>query len=331
MAFCMEVMTQEKREIQVVISLLNHKEKLVFVILLFSIPCFGKVSPGKVSPGKISPSKITSIPAEEVKQIIVKAPNWILNFKAAKGPYKFDLQGPLAEKIFIESVEGTVKIASNNTSQKEEAVLNVTGPGAPLSLFALQGKIHISHWKHPVFIFSKDVKLEGYKNNGSWQFSSNNGKIKLNQFEGKLEARGFQLNMSLQNLKGKFLFHFNEGELKADKGAGKLAYVTDKGNIVIKNWQGNLTGESVSGSLRGISLQPNTVQAHSIKGMIAMSFINSRPLIDAFSEEGRIRAPKYMNKKYAGKSLAVKGRLRGNGRLEGKVSLKTERGNIYIQ
>lgn len=319
----MEAMTQEKRGLLVVINSLNNKKKLLFFILFFSMPCFGKVSPGK----------ITSIPSEEVKRIIVKGPHWSLNFKAAKGPYNFDLKGPLAEEILIESVEGTVEIATDNVSknQKEGNILNVTGPGVPLSLFVLQGKIHISHWKNSVFIFSKDMELEGYRSKGSWQFSTNNGKIKLAQFEGKLEVRGFQLHMNLQNLKGKFLFHFNEGELKTDKGEGKLVYVTDKGNTVIKNWKGNLTGESVSGSLRGVSLKPSAVQIHSIKGVIAMSFINSRPLIDAFSEEGRIRSPKYMNKKYAGKSLAVKGRLRGNGKPEGTVSLKTERGNIYIQ
>lgn len=296
----------------------------LFFILFFSSPSFGE----------ISQNETTNIPSKEVKQIVIKGSHWILNFKKAKGSsYTFDLKGPMAKQILIQSLEGIVEIASDTVSEKQEGknILNVTGPGAPLSLFVLQGKIHISHWTKPVFIFSRDIEIEGSANKGSWQLSSNKGKIKLNRFEGELEARGFHLNIDLKKLKGDFLFQFNEGWLKANDGEGKLTYTTDKGDTVIKNWKGNITGESVSGSLRGVSLKPDTVQINSKKGVIAMNFTDSRPLIDAFSGEGRIRSPRYMNKKYAGKSLAVTGRLRGNGKRAGKVSLKTERGDIYIQ
>lgn len=292
-------------------------------ILFFSFPGFGKVPKRKT----------LNIPSEEVKQIIVKGSHWILNFKKAKGPYTFELKGPAAMQDSIKPIEGTLEIVSNNLSEKsvKKNILNIKGPSVPLSLFVLHGNIHISHWESPVFIFSKDIKMEGFSNKGSWQLSLNKGKVKLNRFTGDMEVRGFHLNMNLENLNGNFLMEFNEGQLKTKNGEGKLTYTTDKGNLIIKNWKGGLTGESVSGSLRGLSLKPDTVQINSQKGLIAMSFADSRPLIDAFSGEGRIRAPRYMNKKYAGKTLAVTGRLRGTGNKEGKVSLKTERGNIYIQ
>lgn len=305
------------------ISFLKNKKWFLFFILFFSLPGWGK----------ISQRKTITIPQKEVSQIVVKGSHWILNFKTAKGPYKFDLKGPLTKQILIESIEGTVEITSDIISQKqvEKNILNVTGPGVPLSLFVLKGKFHISHWTKPVFVFSQNIEIEGSANKGSWQLSLNKGKIKLNRFEGELEARGFRLNMDLKDLKGDFLFQFNEGQLKANRGEGELVYTTDKGNTILKNWKGNITGESVSGSLKGISLKPDTIQINSKKGVIAMNFSGSRPSVDAFSGEGRIRSPRYMNKKYAGKSLAVTGRLRGNGKQEGKVSLKTERGDIYIQ
>ena len=275
--------------------------------------------------------EVTVIPSEEVNQIVVKGSHWKLNFKHSKGPYRFELEGPAN----LQSIEGTLKAISDNYKIKDrgkgkQCSLNVTGPSASLSLFVFQGKIQISHWQKPVFIFSQQAEIQGSKNKGSWELSVKRGNLKLNQFTGSLTAKGFNLDMDLKKLKGDFQIQFNEGRLKTAKGEGTITYTTDKGNVVIKNWKGDVVGESVSGSLRGF-LTPGRVHIFSKKGSITMSFLSSRPLITAFSESGRIRSPKYMHKKYAGKSLTVTGRLRGQGKQEGDVSLKTDRGDIYIR
>ena len=276
-------------------------------------------------------AEVTVIPSKEVKQILVKGPHWSLNFKHSKGPYKFELEGPAT----LQSVEGKVEVLSNNYKIKNKAKakkcsLNVTGPSVPLSLFVFQGNIQVSHWQKEVFIFSQQAKIQGSKNKGPWELSIKRGSIKLDQFTGSLTAKGFHLDIDLKKLKGDFQIQFNEGHLKMAKGEGTITYTTDKGNVVIKNWKGDVAGESVSGSINGF-ITPGTVRVFSKKGSIAMNFLSSRPLIEAFSESGRIRSPRYMNKKYAGKSLTVTGRLRGTGKQEGEVSLKTDRGDIYIR
>ena len=270
--------------------------------------------------------EVTVIPSEEVKRIVVKGPHWALKFKREKGPYRFKLKGPGSLQLDEEIVE----VVSDNYKKAKKVSLSVTGPGVPLSLFAFQGHIQISHWQKPVFIFSQKGKIQGFKNKGPWQVSLKKGSIKLNQFTGSLTAKGLHLNTALKNLKGDFQIQFNEGRLKMEKGRGTLTYATDKGDVRIKSWKGDVRGESISGSLNG-SLNPGLVQVFSKKGTIVMNFSGSRPLIKAFSESGKIRSPKYMNKKYAGKSLTVTGRLRGNGKKEGNVSLETDRGDIYIQ
>lgn len=255
-----------------------------------------------------------------------------MDFKRSKGPFRFELKGPAV----LESLDGTVEVADDNYEDYKQkgtagkkSVLKVKGPGVPLSLFVFQGRIRVTDWKASVFVFSKKADIEGFRSQGSWQLSLKRGSLKLKQFTGSLKVKGFHLNMDLENLKGISQIQFNEGRLKVQKGEGSLAYFTDKGNMDIKGWKGDVSGESVSGSLKGL-LSPGSVQIFSEKGTLRMSFLKTRPLVKAFSESGRIRSPRYMNRKYEGKSLTVEGWLRGSGAKEGKVVLKTDRGNIYI-
>lgn len=277
-------------------------------------------------------AELTRFSAEEVKQIVVKGPNWVLHFQHSKGPYQFELKGPGA----LKASEGTIEAISENyqnTKEKkaESSSLKVTGPSTPLSLFVSQAQVNLSQWEKKMFIFARQAQIQGQKNKGSWQISLKKGQIKLNQFEGELKAKGFHLDMDLKQLSGQSDLQFNEGRLKVQDGQGHLIYKTDKGDTMIKNWKGDVTGHSVSGSLNGRLKKPGTVRISSEKGPVFVNILSGRPLIKAFSESGRVRCPRYFNKKYAGKSLTVEGRLKGSGDNEGNVLLNTGSGNIFIQ
>ena len=166
------------------------------------------------------------------------------------------------------------------------------------------------------------------KAHGGW--SLRRGRVNLQTHKGELDLQGFHLETSLKKQQGSVRLQFNEGYLKVSEGEGDLSWTTDRGETDLRDWKGDLKGESVSGKISGKNLRPKTARLFSKKGTLALRFA-SRPLLDINSASGTIRAPRYMNKKRAGRALAVSGRLRGTGPREGEVFIKTESGTVFVR
>ena len=302
-------------------------------------------------------------PASKVKAVRVTGADWRVNFQARPPNRKSAGQGQGGDSYLFEiktgggsldsiesflSADGTVIVQDNRPAQRlrkesaagekpekkapQPAVLKVTGPGeAAISLFLLRGKARIIGWKGPVFIFSaENTELEGEKNQGAWRLNLRQGRVNLQKHKGDLDLQGFHLRTVLKNQQGSVRLQFNEGRLQVSESEGDLSWTTDRGEADLRDWRGGLKGESVSGKISGNRLRPGTARLVSKKGAVALRFA-SRPLLDIKSASGTIRAPRYMNKKRAGKALSVAGRLRGAGPREGEVFIETESGAVFVR
>lgn len=275
--------------------------------------------------------------ADKVNSITVKGPAWVMVFTQAPGPYRFELKGNAS---FREDKGHVIIKSSRHNSQNDweradwnkagkREELNVKGPSVPLNLYASSGSIQIVRWKHPVFISARQGQVTSNKSKGVWRIALRNGQFRAYGHRGNVLLQGFSLDTLLKDSKGAFKVSFNEGDLKTRGGNGSLHFTTDRGNANVRQFEGDLNGSLMSGHLIA-SLKPKDVQVFSDRGDIRFNFRSTSARVLAHSEGGKIFSPRHFLKEYSGKSLTVKGRLRGQKKT-GFVSLKTNTGNIYFQ
>ena len=278
-----------------------------------------------------------SFSADKVTSITVKGPAWKMVFIQAPGSYRFELKGKASSR----NKEGNVMIKSsrhnsrkdwetadwNKSRQREE--LTVKGPSAPLNLYVSSASIQVTRWKHPVFISARQGQVTSRKSTGMWRIALKNGQFKTYEHRGRVQLQGFSLDTLFKDSKGSFKVLFNEGRLKTQGGNGSLHFVTDRGNANIRQFEGSLKGSLVSGALAA-SLKPKDVQVFSDRGDIRFNFRDTGTRVTAHSESGKIYSPRHFFKQYSGKSLTVKGRLKGRPKT-GSVSLETNTGTIHFQ
>ena len=274
---------------------------------------------------------------DKVDSITVKGPAWVMIFTQAPGPYRFELKGDVSfredkGKVVIKSSRHNSRsdweLADWNKAGKREE-LKVKGPSAPLNLYVSSGSIQIVRWKHPVFISARQGQVTSNKSKGVWRIALKSGQFRAYEHRGNVLLQGFSLDTLLKDSKGAFKVLFNEGDLKTRGGDGSLYFVTDRGNANVRQFEGNLNGSLMSGHLVA-SLKPKDVQVFSDRGNIRFNFSSTGARVMAHSESGKIFSPRHFFKEYSGKSLTVKGRLRGQKKT-GSASLKTNTGNIYFQ
>ncbi len=217
----------------------------------------------------------------------------------------------------------------SNLFSKKEIVLKVKGPSRPITIFSSHFEGDFIKWESPVFISSHQSKISGSKNKSSWNLFSKKSMINLKWHEGSISFKGFSLNAVLKDLsKTNSHFHFNDGLLKVMEGSGKIFFTTDKAKIEIKKFKGDLVGTTRSGPVNVTIKTNEIIDVFSQEGDMRFHFQETGPRFFAYTEKGKIHAPGHMNKEYSGKSLKVTGRIQG--KRQGKVSLKTDTGNIYI-
>ena len=231
--------------------------------------------------------------------------------------------------LTIESDNFTSVSAGDTKSVKNVIVLNISGPAVPLKLFASSSNISISHWTETVFISSFKGTLKGLKNRGPWNVSLKTGNLDIQEHQGALVAKCFRGNQRITKSSGTFHLHINEGSLKIIQTSGDLNFITNKAKIKLTKFKGNLKGFSHSGEIRGV-VQAKEVDLSSKEGSLRMSFIGQAPRIRAYTERGRIYAPRYLHKKFSGTSTEVSGRIKGPVKKQGAVSLTSDTGNIYL-
>ena len=204
--------------------------------------------------------------------------------------------------------------------------LTIKGPSVPINFYLSSASIKISNWKDPVYIFLFQGQVEGVKNKGDWNLVLKKGKVTSVEHEGNVSLKSFSVESLFKKFKGSFDVQFNEGSFKVSRGEGDVSFISDKGKISVSRFEGSLKGETVSGNVAA-SIKPKSVDVFSKSGRLNFYFRKTGPRVSAYSEKGKVYAPKYFYKKYSGTSLKASGRLKGIPK-KGEVHLKTDTGNI---
>ena len=273
-----------------------------------------------------------SFPSKEIKSIVIKVPHIDLKITNKSSPYytvKWTGDLSLQNEKKTLSFYSSIYSQKDFKSSKKPIRLDITGPSAQLKLFAFSSQAVFSRWTKPVFISSFKGSFKSEQSRGHWEISLKEGSVNMNKHQGSLTGKAFNAHYLMTSCKGNFKFHINEGSLNIKKSKGNLYWTTDKAQTKLAHFQGNVTGSSQSGSIQA-SLQAETVNMASKNGSIRIHFMGGQaPQIKAKTEQGKIYGGRLLHKQFSGKSTTVSGRMKGSVK-KGKVSLKSETGNIYL-
>ena len=284
----------------------------------------------------ISYGETKTFSAKDIQSIKVEGIKIKVFFKHTNSKnFKIKLDKPFSVKIKKTVLEIKDPSYKNKNSwksftffSKKERTLRITGPSKPVSIFSAHLWVDFSKWKSSVFISSYHSKILGNKNKNSWDVFSKESNLNLNHHEGDINFKGFSLNAVLKNFsKTKSHFYFNDGLLKVAKGSGDIFFTVDRAKIDIKNFTGNLVGTTRSGPVNVSIKTDKIVDVFSQEGEVRFYSKKMGVKFFAYTEKGKIYAPRHMHKEYSGKSIKVTGRMKG--KKQGKTSLRTNTGNIY--
>ena len=297
------------------------KKLLLLVIgqFLASYPVMGAE---KVFPSKDINSLIIQVPSLNLKVKQSNSPNYTL-----KGSEGLDFQIETG-KLFIKSQDFSFQKAWSNKNAKKSLNLEISGPSKDLQVFSFVSHISISGWTQPVFISSFKSQITSNHTKGSWQISLKEGAVNMTKHKSPLKIKSLQARLNINRSEGDFDFQVNEGKITVRKSKGQVSFTNDKSKIQLTQFIGSLKGFSRLGSIRA-GIQANQVNVSTEEGTVRLYFIKQGPKVKAYTEKGKIYAPKYFYKKFSGKSTHVSGQMKSTIK-KGQVSVKTERGNIYI-
>ena len=275
-----------------------------------------------------------TIPAKDIKSITIQAQRLNLKLQHSNSSnYSLKWTGDLIfqiekEKLMIKSKNFSSKKAWSDKNKEKNIDLTISGPSNNLQIFSMSSSLSISHWTQPVFISSFKSQIKSFNTKGLWQISLKEGAINMTKHKSPLNVKAFQANLKLSNSEGDFDFLVNEGKITVRKSKGSVHFTNDKSKIQLTQFKGSLKGFSRTGAVQA-GIQADSVDVSTEEGHVRLYFIQQGPKVKAYTERGKIYAPRYFYKKFSGKSTQVSGNIKAKIN-KGKVSVKTERGNIYL-
>ena len=153
--------------------------------------------------------------------------------------------------------------------------------------------------------------------------------LSVSKFNGKMDILSYSSPVSIQNSKGEIKAQGYSSPLNVQQVKGSLNFRSQKSDISLKNFEGDLKGYSQMGAVSG-SITPKNVQVETDSGKIRLYFQGSRARVSAQSWEAKVYAPKNFYTDRAGGVYKARGTIQDRGKAEGRVSLKSRSGKIYI-
>ena len=297
----------------------NNKNSWLFWLIFISFPALASKK---------------SIPAKGIKSITIQAQQLNLKLQHSKSShYSLKWTGDLnfqveKEKLIAQSKNFSSKSAWTDKNKEKSIDLTITGPSKKLQIFSKNSNLSISDWIQSVFISSFKSQIKSVNTKGSWEISLKEGTLNMTKHKSPLNIKAFQANLKLSHSEGSFDFQVNEGKITVKKSKGSVYFNNDKSKIRLTQFKGSLKGFSRAGAVQA-SIQADSVDVSTEEGNIRLYFIQQGPKVRAYTERGKIYAPRYFYKKFSGKSTRVSGNIKAKIN-KGNVSVKTERGNIYL-
>ena len=270
-----------------------------------------------------------SWPADSIQSFKIQAPYLNLKFQqSSSSAYSIE-----AKDLLIKNTKGELLIQSKeffkpSPQSKNTVQLKISGPSKPVSVFTKDSRLNFSGWKSPVAISSLKGQLTSLNTSGNWILGLKSGSINMKKHKGEIRLKSFEMKALVENSSGAFNFQLNEGHLKLEKSQGSAELTGDQADIQFSNFKGDIKAFSQSGAIKG-SLKPGQVEVKTKTGNINLNTMGQGSYVTAYTERGKIYAPKYFNKKFEGKSTRAKGRILSKTK-KGNVLIESERGNISI-
>ena len=285
---------------------------------------------------QISYANSKNFASKDVKSILVKGINFDITFedKASK-----QIKVITNDKIDISLKSGQLEIINSDFyskrkwgSNQKTLKIQIKGPSKKVNIHGDQINASFKKWKAKSFLSATKASVTDSQRKGDLNLFIRKGSFKsTGHTTGSVYLNGFVVQADMSNFKNvKTGFYFNSGKLKISKGSGDLSFSTDRAPVSIKRFSGNVNGGSYFAPVQANVKVKNKMNISSKQGNLRIYLsggVGAR--VYAYSESGKVYAPKYMHKEYTGKSTKVVGRAKG-AKSRARVHLKTDTGLIQV-
>ena len=212
---------------------------------------------------------------------------------------------------------------------KNKVKLKISGPPKPIFIGTGHSQIQFFGWKSPVFISGLTGQLKSLNTSGDWHIGLKSGSVNIKKHKGNIKLKSFHTNANIQDSQGVFNLELNEGSLKLKSSRGSVELTGDQADILFTKFRGDLKAFSRSGAIKA-SLIPGDIKIQTQRAPVSLQVMEHGASVSAYTERGKMHVPRYLNKKFEGKSTRISGRLLSKIK-KGDIFIESERGNIYIQ
>ena len=271
---------------------------------------------------------------QELQSLLIQAQNLKITFQKAPSSF-YSVTGGTEDFSFVLK-EGQLKIQSKDFSSKKQwhekdqkLELVFSGPSSiPVEIFSGQLEMSIKNWNSRFFISSFKASIDLRDTAGTWDLDFYEAQVFVKNHKGAFNLKSFQTKLDFKNSQGVVDLQVNKGQIKVKDSKGQLNIVGNDLKMDLNNFEGDIEGFTQLGEVKA-SLKPEQLKLKTGQAPISVNVHGRGVQVLAWTQQGQIYAPRYLNKKYEGKSIRVSGRIRSKIK-KGEINIETEKGNIRV-
>ena len=271
---------------------------------------------------------------QELDSLLIQAQNLKITFQKTPSSF-YKVTGGTEDFSFVLK-EGQLKIQSKDFSSKKQwhekeqkLELTFSGPSSlPVEIFSGWLEVSVKNWKSRFFISSFKGLIDLKKTAGTWALDLYEARVSVKNHQGTFNLKSFQTDLDFKNSQGVVNLQVNKGRIKIKDSKGHLNIVGNDLKMDLNDFEGDIDAFTQLGTVQA-SLKPEKLKLQTGLAPVRLNVQGRGVQVAAWTKQGHIYAPRYLNKKYEGKSIRVSGRIRSKVK-KGDINIETEKGNIRI-
>ena len=242
------------------------------------------------------------------------------SFNIAGKPNKISIKVPVRWPLTVVLFQGNVLTKSvPQAGLFRHLVIMIAG----------RGSVNTRNTKGLLSVSQSTGDIQIHSHNGSLNIQGERANVSLQNCRGKMSVIGFKGRLRVDNSRGSLLARAFQLPLIVNKFKGSLNFRQERGQVHLKNMTGSISGYSKEGEIRGL-LYPKEVNIETGTGKIHLDMPRSKAWVQADTWEGKLGTPSYFNRLRTGGMDRAQGRLKGRGKRDGRISLKSRSGSIKV-
>ena len=236
---------------------------------------------------------------------------------------KVRIKVPIDKPITLVLFQGVVGVVGVESVAKVGSFNNLS------IMMAGRGTIRTKNTKGMLLVSQRagDVHIHSHK--GKLVVQGERSHVRLQACSGEISFVGFKGQLRVDNSRGSLFTRAFKLPLTLHKFKGQLNFQQEKGALYLKSMTGSMSGYSKGGEVRGL-IYPKQVNIETNTGKIHLNMPHSQAWVQADTWGGRLWVPTYFNRTRTGGMERAQGRLKGKGKRDGRVSLKSQSGSIKV-